>query len=150
MSSRIGSVWLLATALGLAHCSAERTRDGAPNDLMVAPAIASCPLITAVSVLPGEALVQSSVIVRATVSDDSEVRWSGVGGTFASPGRRSTLFTCQVPGPHVLTVRLHGVDASCAASSAVDILCTASPLRDAGARDAGALDAASDAVTTDE
>lgn len=129
MTSAVRTLLLLATAAALARCSGDRTDESVDGvsgaeDVTVSSDLASCPLITSVSTLPGETALGTRVALEATLSRSAAVRWTGTGGTIAEPSLLATWFRCERAGTHVLTVRLVGVAAVCEDAARVEVTCT--------------------------
>jgi cysteine-rich repeat protein len=94
-----------------------------------------CPIVTAITALPGEVTVTHSVSLTAKTSSPVAVAWTGAGGTFGTPNALATTFTCVDAGTHTLTV---AVDSDgCDDSYTVDIICTGLGVCGNGTEEAG-------------
>jgi len=84
----------------------------------------SCPLVSALEVIPAETQVGSSVQLQARLSHGrASVQWSGSGGTFFAPTSYATTYTCTQAGTHALRVAI--TLAGCDGSATAEVTCTA-------------------------
>jgi hypothetical protein len=91
-----------------------------------------CPTIEAVTVVPSEAEVGSTIALTASAVDPDKkpkggvltYRWTASGtGTFSDPSAGKTEFTCTEVGATTITVTVSDGDTECLISSAVSISC---------------------------
>jgi cysteine-rich repeat protein len=93
------------------------------GDVLVNGAFVSCPVIASITAIPGEVTLGNSISLDSTISHGTNpVEWTGAGGTFATPNDYDTTFTCDVAGPHTLTVAVDAV--GCSDARTVDVVCT--------------------------
>jgi 5'-nucleotidase len=97
-----------------------------------------CPAIDNVSANPAEVFVGGSVALIGTAHDSDagpsalSFQWTASSGVVAAPSAASTSFTCTTPGIATITLSASDGDpaASCAATSSVEIICTAATCDD--------------------
>jgi hypothetical protein len=100
------------------------------GSVMVNGAINICPLIDGVQASPSEVLVSGSVGLVGTAHDSDSgpspltYAWTSDSGTFTDSKAPSTRFTCTAPGTANVTLTVSDGDASCAATSTVQVTCT--------------------------
>jgi cysteine-rich repeat protein len=95
------------------------------GDLIVDGEFESCPIITAITAIPGEVTLGNDISLEAAISHGmNPVVWSGMGGSFSNPNGYETSFTCEVASstPHVLTVTVDSPD--CSDARTVEVICT--------------------------
>ena len=82
-----------------------------------------CPVITAITALPLEVFVGSSLsLSAASTSPTASYAWSGMGGTFSSAATAATSFTCTAAGDHVLAIAI--TEGTCTDDWSVTVTCT--------------------------
>jgi hypothetical protein len=107
--------------------------DASTGSVGVDGQLSACPGIDRVAANPSEVPVGRSLGLTAAahVPDGGPsplaFHWSGASGVFTDPSAPSTRFTCTVPGPVTVTLLVSGgeASASCAATSAATVHCTA-------------------------
>jgi len=83
-----------------------------------------CPVITAITALPLEVFVGSSLSLEAaSTSPSASYAWSGPGGTFSSASSAATSYTCTAAGSHELAIAI--TDGACVDDWSVVVTCTA-------------------------
>ena len=90
-----------------------------------------CPLIKSTTLAPTQTSVGGSVMVAVRAEPGEAAAgagamtyaWSGKGGTFQDPAAGSTTFKCEMPGDHVLFIRV--ASGMCADRDAVTARCVA-------------------------
>lgn len=106
------------------------------GDIIVEGEFQSCPIITAITAIPGEITLGNTIALSADISHGTNpVHWSGAGGTFGTPDDYATGFTCVDAGPHQLTVAVNTTD--CHDARTVDVICTLGAGCGNGAMDPG-------------
>lgn len=96
-----------------------------PNGTVLVEAdVSSCPVITALSAIPLETRVGTTLELSSAISHgDLPVQWSGSGGTFSAADAYATSYTCGSEGTHTLTVAVNG--GGCSDAVDVEVSCSA-------------------------